>query len=116
MLELKRDTVTWLRLHRSGAWYAATVLCPNPLGSSLRLVDRPGLADASCRRTAEPWIPGGLDLSGTKPTKIGESLPSSTPRSAPCGRSAPNNGTPCTSWPTGSSPATPVHCRSIVSA
>jgi hypothetical protein len=42
MLELKRDTVTWLRLHRSGAWYAATVLCPNPLRSSLRLVDRPG--------------------------------------------------------------------------
>jgi hypothetical protein len=66
--------VTRLRLHRSGAWYAATVLCPNPSRSSLRLVDRPGLADASFQGTVEPWIRGGRDLSDTKPTKIGGSL------------------------------------------
>jgi hypothetical protein len=40
----------------------------------LRLVDRPGLADASFQGTVEQWARGGLDLSGTKPTKIGGSL------------------------------------------
>jgi hypothetical protein len=39
-----------------------------------RLVDRPGLADASFQGTVEQWVRGGLDLSGTKPTKIGGSL------------------------------------------
>jgi hypothetical protein len=82
----------------------------------LRLVDRPGLADASFQGTVEQWVRGGLDLSGTKPTKIGGTSPSSIPRSDPCGRSSPNNGTPCASWPMGFLPATPVRCRLIGSA
>jgi hypothetical protein len=40
----------------------------------LRLVDQPGLADASFQGTVEQWARGGLELSGTKPTKIGGSL------------------------------------------
>ena len=40
----------------------------------LRLVDRPGLADASFQGTVEKWFRGGLDLSGTRPTKISGSL------------------------------------------
>ena len=40
----------------------------------LRLVDRQGLADASFQGTVEKWFRGGLDLSGTRPTKIGGSL------------------------------------------
>jgi hypothetical protein len=40
----------------------------------LRLVDRQGLADASFQGTVEKWLRGGLDLSGTRPTKIGGSL------------------------------------------
>jgi hypothetical protein len=40
----------------------------------LRVVDQPGLADAYVQGTVEKWVHGGLDLSGTRPTKIGGSL------------------------------------------
>ena len=40
----------------------------------LRVVDQPGLADAYVQGTVETWVQGGLDLSGTSPTKIGGSL------------------------------------------
>jgi hypothetical protein len=40
----------------------------------LRVVDQPGLADAYVQGTVEKWVQGGLDLSGTWPTKIGGSL------------------------------------------
>ena len=40
----------------------------------LRVVDQPGLADAYAQGTVEKWVHGGLDLSGTRPTKIGGSL------------------------------------------
>jgi Lipopolysaccharide-assembly len=39
-----------------------------------RVVDQPGLADAYVQGTVEKWVHGGLDLSGTRPTKIGGSL------------------------------------------
>jgi hypothetical protein len=40
----------------------------------LRIVDQPGLADAYIQGTVEKWVHGGLDLSGTRPTRIGGSL------------------------------------------
>ena len=40
----------------------------------LHLVDRPGLADASFQGTVVKWVRGGLDLSGTRRTKLGGSL------------------------------------------
>jgi Lipopolysaccharide-assembly len=40
----------------------------------LRVVDEPGLADAYVQGTVEKWVQGGLDLRGTRPTKIGGSL------------------------------------------
>jgi hypothetical protein len=40
----------------------------------LRVADQPGLADAYVQGTVEKWVHGGLDLSGTRPTKIGGSL------------------------------------------
>jgi hypothetical protein len=40
----------------------------------LRVVDQPGLADAYVQGIVEKWVHGGLDLSGTSPTKIGGSL------------------------------------------
>jgi Lipopolysaccharide-assembly len=40
----------------------------------LRVVDQPGLADASLRGTVETWVRGGLELSGTRSTKIRGSL------------------------------------------
>jgi hypothetical protein len=40
----------------------------------LRVVDEPGLADAYVQGTVEKWLQGGLDLSGTRLTKIGGSL------------------------------------------
>ena len=82
----------------------------------LRVVDQPGLADAYVQGTMEKWVQGGLDLSGTWPTKIGGSLALLDPRGDPSGRSSPNNGTPCASWPMGSSLATPARWRPIGSA
>jgi hypothetical protein len=40
----------------------------------LRVVDQPGLADAYVQGTVETWVQGGLELSGTRPTRIGGSL------------------------------------------
>ena len=40
----------------------------------LRVADQPGLADAYVQGTVEKWVQGGLDLSGTRPTRIGGSL------------------------------------------
>jgi len=40
----------------------------------LRVVDQPGLADASFQGTVDKWVRGGLELSGTRATKIGGSL------------------------------------------
>jgi Lipopolysaccharide-assembly len=40
----------------------------------LRVVDQPGLADASLQGTVETWVRGGLELSGTRSTKIRGSL------------------------------------------
>jgi hypothetical protein len=40
----------------------------------LHVVDQPGLADAYLQGTIEKWARGGLDLSGTRSTKIGGSL------------------------------------------
>jgi Lipopolysaccharide-assembly len=40
----------------------------------LRVVDQPGLADAYVHGTVEKWVQGGLDLNGTRPTKLGGSL------------------------------------------
>ena len=40
----------------------------------LRVVDQPGLADAYLQGRIEKWAQGGLDLSGTRPTRVGGSL------------------------------------------
>ncbi|MDQ3829956.1 MAG: LPS assembly lipoprotein LptE [Candidatus Tectomicrobia bacterium] len=40
----------------------------------VRVVDQPGLADAYVQGTIETWVRGGLELSGTRPTKIRGSL------------------------------------------
>ncbi len=40
----------------------------------LRVVEQPGLADAYVQGTVETWVQGGLELSGTRPTRIGGSL------------------------------------------
>jgi hypothetical protein len=40
----------------------------------VRVVDQPGLADAYFQGTVETWVWGGLELSGTRPTKIRGSL------------------------------------------
>jgi hypothetical protein len=40
----------------------------------LHVVDEPGLADAYVQGAVEKWVQGGLDLSGTRPTKISGSL------------------------------------------
>jgi hypothetical protein len=40
----------------------------------LHLVDQPGLADAYLQGSVEKWVQGGLDLSGTRPTRVGGSL------------------------------------------
>jgi hypothetical protein len=49
----------------------------------LRVVDQPGLADAYVHGTVEKWVQGGLDLSGTRPTKIGGSLTLRDPAKRP---------------------------------
>jgi hypothetical protein len=40
----------------------------------VRVVDQPGLADAFVQGTIETWVRGGLELSGTRSTKIRASL------------------------------------------
>jgi Lipopolysaccharide-assembly len=61
----------------------------------LRLVDRPGLADASFQGTVEKWVRGGLDLSGTRPRtwrrNSGHSSRKSTPWCA--SDTSPGSGT-----------------------
>jgi hypothetical protein len=82
----------------------------------LRVVDQPGLADAYVQGTVETWVQGGLERSGTRPTRIGGSLTLLDPQRRPLWSVIAEQGDPCASWPMGSSHATPVHWRPMGSA